>query len=58
MNKLGMIKNEYYCLGGPGVTVFGKTVSDHEDVELGRCIRKYAGVSCLRAREVSTLMPH
>ena len=72
LNKLGLIKNEYYCLGGPGVIMsrsvlkkiapnldscLQETVSDHEDVELGRCIRKYAGLSCLRAREVSTPVP-
>ena len=68
MNKLGLMENECYCLGGPGVIMsrsvlkkitpnfercLNETVSDHEDVELGRCIRKYAGVSCLWAHEVS-----
>lgn len=67
-NKLGLMESECYCLGGPGVIMsrsvlkkiapnldscLKETVSDHEDVELGRCIRKYAGVSCLWAYEVS-----
>jgi chondroitin sulfate synthase len=68
-NKLGLIKHECYCLGGPGVFMsrsvlkkivpnlgecLKETASGHEDVELGRCIRKYAGVSCLWAEQVST----
>ena len=68
VHKLGLRKHECYCLGGAGVimsrSVLKKivpyaekcledTVSNHEDVELGRCIRKYAGVSCLWALQVS-----
>ncbi|XP_078352382.1 chondroitin sulfate synthase 1-like [Oculina patagonica] len=30
----------------------------HEDIELGNCIRRYAGVSCTRAFEMSTLFVH
>ncbi len=67
VNKLGLKENECYCLGGPGVIMsrsvlkkiapnmercLHETASNHEDVELGRCIRKYAGVSCLWAEEV------
>ena len=72
-NKLGLGNNEYYCIGGPGVIMsrgvlkkigpnldrcLNETVSDHEDVELGRCILKYTGVSCLAAYEVRPLILH
>lgn len=71
-HKLGLIRNECYCLGGPGVIMsrsvlkkigpnldscLRETVTREEDVELGRCIRKYAGVSCLWTCEVSTHTP-
>ena len=67
VHKLGLMKHECYCLGGPGVIMsrsvlrkigpnldrcLSEVVSNHEDVELGRCIRKYAGISCLWAHEV------
>lgn len=68
LNNLGLVKGECYCIGGPGVIMsrnvlrkiapnieecLKDTASTHEDVELGRCIRKFAGVSCLWAQEVS-----
>lgn len=59
--KLGISNNENYCMGGPGV-IMSKSVlekvgpntqfclkelySSHEDVEVSRCIKKYAGVNC------------
>lgn len=67
--NLGLLKNECYCIGGPGVIMsrnvlkkiapnidecLKDTSSTYEDVELGRCIRKFAGVSCLWAKEVIT----
>lgn len=67
VNKLGLKPHECYCLGGPGVIIsrnvltkivpniescLNEGVSDHEDVELGRCVRKYAGISCMWAQEV------
>ena len=70
VHKLGLVKHECYCLGGPGVIMSGSVlrkigpnldrclnemVSNHEDVELGRCIRKYAGISCLWAEEAKEL---
>ena len=68
IDQLGLLKGECYCIGGPGVIMsrnvlkkmapnieecLKDTASTHEDVELGRCIRKFAGVSCLWAEEVS-----
>lgn len=55
-------------MGGPGIVMSRATLkliyphirtclsnlyTDHEDVEIGRCVKKYAGVSCLWNYEVS-----
>lgn len=55
-------------MGGPGIVLSRETLrlmgpnvqyclknlmSTHEDVELGRCIRKFAGISCAWSYEVS-----
>ncbi|KAI6241254.1 Hexosyltransferase [Aphelenchoides fujianensis] len=59
--QLSLGPQDNYCMGGPGVVVSQKTLevvaphlescllnlmTTHEDVELGRCIRKHAGVAC------------
>src|SRR6218665_247145 len=61
LGKLYLGENDNYCMGGPGVImtreILEKTVPNirhclknlyttHEDVELGRCIKRYANVSC------------
>lgn len=66
--KLGLPERDNFCLGGPGVvmsqmvlrkvapylmTCLNETASSHEDVEVGRCIRRYVGVMCPWAQEVS-----
>ena len=58
-------------MGGPGVLMSRSTLrkvapyleyclqnlySTHEDVEVGRCIRKFVGVSCTWAFEVCILI--
>ena len=65
--QLGLDHNIAYCMGGPGVilsrTALAKVApnieyclrnlfSAHEDTELGRCVYRFAGVSCTRAVEV------
>ena len=55
-------------MGGPGIVMSRATLAliyphirqclanlytTHEDVEIGRCVKKYAGVSCLWNYEVS-----
>ena len=66
--KLGLAPNDNFCMGGPGMIMSRSVliklaphleyclkhlVSSHEDVEVGRCIRKHVGVSCTWAFEVS-----
>lgn len=64
---LSLEYDENFCMGGPGVLVSRETLAlvvphikyclshlytSHEDVELGRCVRKFAGVSCTWNYEV------
>lgn len=66
---LALDYNENFCMGGPGVLLSRETLrrvaphvkyclkhlySTHEDVELGRCVAKFAGVSCTWSYDVST----
>lgn len=65
---LSLEYDENFCMGGPGVIMSRETLArvvphikhclknlftTHEDVELGRCVQKYAGVSCTWSYEVS-----
>lgn len=65
---LSLEENENFCMGGPGVILsretlrriaphidkcLGNLYTTHEDVELGRCVRKYAGVPCTWSYEAS-----
>ncbi|CAG2229700.1 CHSY [Mytilus edulis] len=65
--KLFLNRNENYCMGGPGFLFSYKTLrhvgphvhncidnllTTHEDVEVGRCVRRYTGLSCTWAVEV------
>ncbi|CAH1711922.1 unnamed protein product [Aphis gossypii] len=60
-------------MGGPGVIMSRETLArvvphikhclknlftTHEDVELGRCVQKYAGVSCTWSYEMQTILYH
>ncbi|CAG0884079.1 unnamed protein product [Darwinula stevensoni] len=68
--RLGLDYDENFCMGGPGIIFSGKTLelvaphvkdclgnllSTHEDVELGRCVLRFANVSCTWAYEVRSL---
>ncbi|CAG2186702.1 CHSY [Mytilus edulis] len=68
--KLFLNRNENYCMGGPGFLFSYKTLrhvgphvhncidnllTTHEDVEVGRCVRRYTGLSCTWAVEVRIL---
>ena len=68
--KLGLFSNKT-CMGGPGVIVSRFTLqkvaphisyclqnlySNHEDTEIGRCINKFADVSCANTSEVCILI--
>lgn len=65
--RLSLEYDENFCMGGPGVILSRETLSrvaphvryclanlytTHEDVELGRCVQKFAGVSCTWSYEV------
>lgn len=68
-DALSLDYNENFCMGGPGVLFSRETLrrvaphvkyclkhlyTTHEDVELGRCVAKFAGVSCTWSYDVST----
>ncbi|XP_064426070.1 chondroitin sulfate synthase 1 isoform X1 [Mirounga angustirostris] len=66
MGKLALEPGENFCMGGPGVIMsrevlrrmvphIGKCLREmyttHEDVEVGRCVRRFAGVQCVWSYE-------
>ncbi|XP_043284509.1 chondroitin sulfate synthase 1 [Venturia canescens] len=70
---LALEYNENYCMGGPGVIISRETLNrivphikyclknlytTHEDVELGRCVQKYAGIPCTWSYEMQTILHH
>ncbi|MGH0161717.1 UNVERIFIED_CONTAM: hypothetical protein FKN15_041667 [Acipenser sinensis] len=61
LGKLALEPGENFCMGGPGVimsrevlrrmvphikTCLQEMYTTHEDVEVGRCVRRFAGVQC------------
>ncbi|XP_057655597.1 chondroitin sulfate synthase 1 isoform X1 [Diorhabda carinulata] len=65
---LSLDDDENFCMGGPGVILSRETLkriapsveeclsevyTTHEDVELGRCVKKFAGISCTWSYEAS-----
>ncbi|XP_068131189.1 chondroitin sulfate synthase 1 [Hyperolius riggenbachi] len=70
MGKLALEPGENFCMGGPGVIMsrevlrrmvphIGKCIREmyttHEDVEIGRCVRRFAGVQCVWSYEMQQL---
>nr|APX55177.1 chondroitin sulfate synthase-1 [Pinctada fucata] len=68
--KLYLGKHENFCMGGPGIVMSHVTLrlvaphaeecvnnlmTTHEDVEVGRCVRKFTGLSCTWAFEMQHL---
>lgn len=68
IGRLAMSQTDNFCMGGtvyimsrqtlrligPHIsTCLRKLYSVHDDVEIGRCVRHYAGISCTWAYEVS-----
>lgn len=66
---LSLEYDENFCMGGPGVILSRETLrrvaphiptclknlySTHEDVEIGRCVQKYAGIPCTWNYEVKS----
>ncbi len=67
--QLSLEQDMNFCMGGPGMVLSRATLSKmapqvsyclknlyttHEDVEVGRCVRTFAGIPCTWAFEVST----
>ena len=67
---LSLEYDENFCMGGPGIIFSHVTLArvaphvkdclknlytTHEDVELGRCVQKYAGIPCTWSYEVSNV---
>ncbi|KAG5875869.1 hypothetical protein JTB14_012729 [Gonioctena quinquepunctata] len=65
---LSLDNDENFCMGGPGVILSRETLkrvapyveqcleelyTTHEDVELGRCVRRFARISCTWSYEAS-----
>ncbi|CAF0859716.1 unnamed protein product [Brachionus calyciflorus] len=62
--------NDPFCMGGPGIVISRETlrligpylnycyrnlaVTAHEDVEIGRCIKKFANISCTISYEMKS----
>lgn len=71
LGKLSLGENENFCMGGPGIILSRETLSRftphikdclknfytyHEDVELGRCVHKYANTSCTWSYEMQHIL--
>jgi len=69
--KLALGENENFCMGGPGIIISRETLARftphikkclknfytyHEDVELGRCVHKYANTSCTWSYEMQHIL--
>ena len=67
---LGLGHADNYCMGGPSAVLSASTLrkvapyleyclhnlmTTHEDVEIGRCIKNFVGISCTWAFEVSAI---
>ncbi|XP_037937299.1 chondroitin sulfate synthase 1 [Teleopsis dalmanni] len=65
--------DENFCMGGPGVIMSSETLrrmaphiptclknlySTHEDVEVGRCVQKFAGIPCTWNYEMQYILRH
>ncbi|XP_019882609.2 chondroitin sulfate synthase 1 [Camponotus floridanus] len=70
---LSLEYDENFCMGGPGVVLSRETLArivphikyclrhlytTHEDVELGRCVKKYAGIPCTWSYEMQSILYH
>ncbi|KAI5724802.1 hypothetical protein M8J77_007339 [Diaphorina citri] len=70
---LSLEYDENFCMGGPGVIMSRATLAlvaphikyclknlytTHEDVELGRCVQKFAGIPCTWSYEMQHILYH
>lgn len=73
LGKLALEPGENFCMGGPGVIMSREVLkrmvphireclqemyTTHEDVEVGRCVRRFAGVQCVWSYEVRVTLSH
>ncbi|KAF2347604.1 Chondroitin N-acetylgalactosaminyltransferase, partial [Trinorchestia longiramus] len=71
--RLSLLDYENFCMGGPGVILSQSTLAlvaphvgdclynmhtSHEDVELGRCVQRFAGVQCTWSYEMRHILYH
>ncbi|GAB6032439.1 Chondroitin sulfate synthase 1 [Chamberlinius hualienensis] len=71
--QLNLNPDENFCMGGPGIVLSRETLrlvapnvkhclknlySTHEDVEVGRCVRTFAGIPCTWSYEMQTIFYH
>ena len=69
--KLALGENENFCMGGPGIILSRETIAlftphiktclknfytTHEDVELGRCVHRFANTSCTWSYEMQHIL--
>lgn len=70
LGKLALEPGENFCMGGPGM-IFSREVlrrmvphigvclremyTTHEDVEIGRCVRRFGGTQCVWSYEVMSV---
>ncbi|XP_077376575.1 chondroitin sulfate synthase 1 [Festucalex cinctus] len=70
LGKLALEPGQNFCMGGPGVVMSREVLrrvaphigrclrrmhTAHEDVEVGRCVRRFAGVQCVWSYEMQQL---
>ncbi|XP_015927513.2 chondroitin sulfate synthase 1 [Parasteatoda tepidariorum] len=71
--QLSLQPDENFCMGGPGMILSRDTLrlviphiryclknlySTHEDVEVGRCVRKFVGIPCTWSYEMQSIFYH
>nr|XP_027198722.1 chondroitin sulfate synthase 1-like [Dermatophagoides pteronyssinus] len=71
--QLNLSMHDNFCMGGPGVILSFKSLqkiatnikyclqnlySTHEDVEIGRCLHRFAGISCTWSYDMQNLFHH
>ena len=71
--QLNLDSHDNFCMGGPGVIISFKSLakiasnvkyclqnlySTHEDVEIGRCLHRFAGISCTWSYDMQNLFHH
>lgn len=71
--QLNLEPDDNFCMGGPGIIMSRMTLkllvphiryclkhlySTHEDVEIGRCVKKFVGIPCTWSYEMQSIFYH